>query len=493
MSKSTRDRLTILAILFLGLFLRIYHLSNESIWYDEAYSIKMATSSLHQSLEHIAQYDKHPPLYYLLLRYWINLFGDTEFSTRFLSVIFGFFSIFMIYKVGSLIFDEEVGILSSLILGLSTFHIYYSQEARMYSLMTLLTLLSIYFFVKLIRERSLIASIAYMLSSILLMYTHVYGLFIIIAENIYIVTLFLFSKESRKLNFRIWILLQAILIALFTPWISALSKQVMAIESGFYITKPSILSIIQTFYISSGSKLLLFLFIILSFFSVLTYEKIEGGIDWKDLFKSIESYQLNIRFSNVVRIYLLSVWLLTPIILPFIISKVSGPIYRDKYTIAASLAFYILVAAGIRNIDYKYIKLAIIAIIIVFSLVSVRRYYTTINKQQWREVANYIDSNAKHGDLLLFNGFFTQTPFDYYSKRTDLNKRGFPKGWKDAHVDEENIKELGPTVEGNNRVWVILCYSGDSQGLIKKTLGESYNLSYDNKYFEIEVYLFEKK
>lgn len=87
---------------------------------DEATSIKFANLNLYKIVEEKSQSDTHPPLYYI----WINLFGDTEFSASFLSVIFGFFVIFMIYKVGTLIFDKEVGMLSSLILGLSVFHIY---------------------------------------------------------------------------------------------------------------------------------------------------------------------------------------------------------------------------------------------------------------------------------------------------------------------------------------------------------------------------------
>jgi len=229
--KLNRSELTLLAILLLGLFLRVFDLSKESVWLDEGYSIKVANLNLFNIVEEISRNDSHPPLYYFVLHYWIKLFGDSEFSARFPSVIFGFFAIFMIYKVGSLIFDKEVGIFSSLIIGLSTFHIYYSQEARMYSLISLLTLLSIYFFIKLLRERSLIASIGYILSTILLMYTHVYGLFIIIADNIYIVTLFLFSRKSCKLDFKRWIFLQAVLIVLFIPCIGFLINNLLDVGS----------------------------------------------------------------------------------------------------------------------------------------------------------------------------------------------------------------------------------------------------------------------
>lgn len=529
--KLFRNELILLPILFIGLFLRICHLGNESIWLDEAVSIKLANSSflqvglasnsrLYHTLLHywislfgnsefateflsrifgfnvLFYSDNNPPLYHILLHYWISLFGNSEFATRFLSVIFGFFAIFMIYKVGSLIFDKEVGIISSLILGLSVFHIHYSQEARMYSLMTLLTLISIYFFIRLIKERSFIVLIGYILSSILLMYTHIYSLFIILGQNIYLITLFLFSKEECKLNFRVWTLVQVLLIALFTPWIIALIKRIIHVEtSGFWIPVPSIHSIIDTFITYSNSSRLFYLFILLSFFSVVTYEKSKGSIYWRDLFKSIESYQLNIRFSNTDKIYLLFLWLLTPIILPFVISRFSTPIYWNRYTIGASLAFYLLVAAGIRNINRKYVKLAIVGIITIFSLESVRGYYTTIHKEQWRDIASYMDTNAKQRDLLIFNASSYQTPFDYYSKRTDLTEKPFPEKTRD--VNEENIKQLRFIVEGYNRVWVILSYSGDNRGLIKKTLSESYNLSYHKEYVstskKIEVYLFEKK
>ena len=135
----------LLGILFIGLFLRVYDLGNESIWLDEGCSIRFANLNLSQIIS--VRDNGLPPLYYIILHWWINLFGDSEFSIRFPSVIFSFLAIFMIYKIGNQIFDKDVGMLSSLLLGLSVFHIHYSQEARTYSLCVLLTLLSMYFFI----------------------------------------------------------------------------------------------------------------------------------------------------------------------------------------------------------------------------------------------------------------------------------------------------------------------------------------------------------
>jgi uncharacterized membrane protein len=496
-----RDELALMAILFIGLFLRVYDLSGESIWFDEAFSIELANSGLFGVLEESAQ-DIHPPLYNVLLHYWIVLFGDSEFSTRFMSVIFGVFAIFMIYKVGSLIFDEEVGIFGALLLALSNFHIYYSQESRMYSLMALLTLLSMYFFLKILSNRNVIDAVAYVLCSIFLVYTHYFGLFIIIAQNIYIFTLFLLTKDDYKRNMKRWILLQLILIVLFSPWIVVFIRQVLQVQNGYrvaWIPVPSIHSIIKSFSLYSGSNLLLYLFLILAFFSIVPYKKLYSSVNCKDSFRSLESHAGEVCLSNIERSYLLLVWLLTPIVLPFIISKVSAPIYWYRNTIVASLAFYLLVAAGIRRIEHNYLKLAIIGVVIFGSLAGAWSFYSTVNKERWREVVSYIDTNAKQGDLLLFNAGYTQEPFDYYSKRTDLIKRPFPENT--TYVDEDNIKKLGSTVRGYNRVWVILAHSGDSNDLIKKKLSESYNssfhkeyvsMTYDKYHNSLQVNLFEK-
>jgi hypothetical protein len=149
------------------------------------------------------------------------------------------------------------------------------------------------------------------------------------------------------------------------------------------------------------------------------------------------------------------------------------------------------VSKGISNIPYKYLKIIVVSVVIVFSMVNIRGYYTKINKEQWRDVANYIDTDAQNGDLLLFNASSTQMPFNYYSKRTDLIKKPFPKIGR--QVDEENIKELEFTVKGHRRVWVILSHSKDKKELITKKLIEAYSSSYQKKYRGIKLYLFERK
>ena len=85
----------ILVILMAGLFLRIYGLSTESLWLDEGFSVWHSKTDIPLIIK-AASSDVQMPLYYILLHYWMGLFGDSEFSIRFLSVIFGLLAVFLV-------------------------------------------------------------------------------------------------------------------------------------------------------------------------------------------------------------------------------------------------------------------------------------------------------------------------------------------------------------------------------------------------------------
>jgi len=129
----------------------VYHLGGQSLGVDDAFSFSISKQSASPIVLTTAA-DVHPPLYYLLLYYWMMLFGTSVFGMKLLSVLFGVLAIVMVYVVGRQLFDQQVGLLGAFILAISPFNIEFSQEARMYSLMTLLALLSTYFFVRLVRH-----------------------------------------------------------------------------------------------------------------------------------------------------------------------------------------------------------------------------------------------------------------------------------------------------------------------------------------------------
>src|SRR5687767_8667960 len=135
-----------LILLFSGL-LRLISI-NQSLWLDEATSALVAQMSFSDIFIKFLPGDFHPPLYYLVLKIWAGIFGYSEISLRLPSVIFGICTVYVIYLLGKEMFNKKVGLIASLLLATSGLNIYYSQEARMYSLATLLVSLLVYFFIK---------------------------------------------------------------------------------------------------------------------------------------------------------------------------------------------------------------------------------------------------------------------------------------------------------------------------------------------------------
>ena len=120
----------ILPILIISFFLPLISL-NQSLWLDEAISANVAKNfSYTEIITEFSPTDFHPPLYYLFLKSWTTFFGFGEISLRLPSVIFSLITVFLIYKLA--------GLWPSLFVAFNPLLIYYSGEARMYSLVVCL-------------------------------------------------------------------------------------------------------------------------------------------------------------------------------------------------------------------------------------------------------------------------------------------------------------------------------------------------------------------
>ena len=518
----TKYGLALLAIVLIGLFLRVYQLGTQSMCYDESSSVWIAKMSfLSQVVQATRSFELSPPLYFIILHYWIALFGTSEVALRSLSVLFGVLAIPVIYVLGRRLFNEEVGLLAALILALSSFNIWYSQEARMYSLMVLLALVSMYFFWRFLQQTTLAVSAGYVLSTVLLLYTHYYGAFVVITQNIYIVTLMVLSKQ-RTYKLRHWVGLQAIVLALFAPWMVVLSRQSLAgagplqnLQYTAWIPQPTAYTLGLTYQIycsaaqlaaESGiavygtvvllAAVLSALFLGLSVFSLFAYQKVRGAMDWKAPLKSLESYSWEVRIQDLTPVYFLAVWLLAINLIPFVISLVSTPIYYFRYTIAASVALYLLVGKGIANINYKPTKLAVIGVVAALSVTSLPSYYFGVAAVQSREATSLIDANAKSGDVVLIYPHWENLTFNYYNNRTDVAVKQIDYRNGPVNNPEATTEALQSDVNGHDRVWF---YDATGYGtpiienFTLNFLNESYAKIYVNSYYGYSVYLYEKR
>ena len=443
-----------------GLFLRIYGLSTESLWLDEGFSVWHSKTDIPLIIK-AASSDVQMPLYYILLHYWMGLFGDSEFSIRFLSVIFGLLAVFLVYKIGDVLFNKETGIISSLIMAFTLFQIYYSQEARLYSFMLFLSLMSVYFFILTMKSSKLKHTFPYIISTALLVYTHFFGWFIVIFQNLYFIYAVFFQAEKRcKIKF--WVLSQVTILVLFAVWIPILISQISGTIGGkfvYWIPTPNILSVIFSL-VEFGSLGGIFVF-----FALLFHFRSE-------LFQT-ENYRKILRREKFCLLFL---WLFAPVLLTFLISIFLANIYTNKYIIMASPALYILLAKGVSSLKPNFKKIAIAAFI-ALSIANLYPYYTTVEKEQWKEAVGYINGNAKAGDMVLFDAWYVQYgAFNYYFNRADVLASQFLEG--------------GIVPPNFERFWVVRSHALIPD-LIEK-LSKKYKLLENRSYFGVELYLFEK-
>lgn len=154
--KKSNYYIAVLNIIAISIFLRFFLLSNQSLWFDEGWSLRLSdATNFQENLLNIVGRetgDKYQPVYYLLLFYWRSAFGDSEFAIRSLSALLGVGSVITIFLTTLRIYGKRHAYWSSLIIAMSAFSIFYSQDARPYALLIFLASLQLYFFTQTINE-----------------------------------------------------------------------------------------------------------------------------------------------------------------------------------------------------------------------------------------------------------------------------------------------------------------------------------------------------
>jgi len=120
-NRLVRNHWALFTILLVGSCCRIYQLGTESLWLDEGASLGFAYIGGPSEIVEQSKTDNNFPTYYLILYYWIALFGESDLSVRVPSALAGIVAIFVIYKLGYLLFSRNVGIIASLDFGALSF------------------------------------------------------------------------------------------------------------------------------------------------------------------------------------------------------------------------------------------------------------------------------------------------------------------------------------------------------------------------------------
>nr|HID12925.1 hypothetical protein [Anaerolineae bacterium] len=220
--RSSQFTICSLLIVHCSFFLRLFLLDAQSLWWDEAVSLHLATSTIADLLADRAAH-VHPPLYFLLLKGWVALAGTSAFSVRFSSVWFNTLLVAAVYGFGRRYLDRRTGLIAALLTAISPLYVVYSQEARVYALLPLVYLALLVLVNRLTRtsHNSQFAIRNSQFSWLLLVGVEVVGLhlhYVVILAVAYANLLLLLRLRRRRRELARWLASTALVVLFCLPW-----------------------------------------------------------------------------------------------------------------------------------------------------------------------------------------------------------------------------------------------------------------------------------
>lgn len=225
-----RKPLPIAIIVALGSALRLFPI--RSIWLDEAISVQQARLPYWQMIYQLRSFDVHPPIWASVLWLDVRLFGFGPLAVRLPSLALGIASIPLTYLVGRELFDRRAGIVAALFVAASPIAVWYSGEARMYSIYIFLSLLALLAQAKIINCARSWYWLLFIVSSAALFYTHYFSIFQIVAQHLIFIGLILTALHRKQpLARRLavpWLLSGLATVLLVLPLLPYLASQTLS-------------------------------------------------------------------------------------------------------------------------------------------------------------------------------------------------------------------------------------------------------------------------
>ena len=460
-------------VLTVAAVLRLYRLGTQSIWLDEAISWRFASFyGLDKAFMEAVLSDRNPPLFYIILRPFAH---DGEWMLRLPSALFGVGAVWLLFLILERMVDKRAALIGALLLAVSPFHVWYSQEARSYALLSFLSLLALHNILEITREDKGLPLVSLAVVNALLLYTHYYGLSTFLAQFGVALTM---PAKQRKHS------LLALVVAwlIFIPWVLGLLEIVKQQSFGkhfwawavmvkilleAYVTSPlfpTTTPIQATMALLSGLTALVLAFVGL----------FERRVDFR------------VRFS-------LALFAFGPVLTAFVHSFFGQPMSR--YLIGGTGPFLGLVAIGLGGIGRKTVKItarAFVGLWICCLLTGLYRNFfdPSCFRDDWRSVARLLKADIREGDGILLLPPYNRWPFLFYAPEMEAQivNAGRPIRF------ERILKAYEGKLSSLRRLWLIESHErlSDPEGLAESFFGRQWGrllLAVEYKGIKVRLYV----
>jgi mannosyltransferase len=371
--------LTVVGLTLLGAALRFGTLDVQSVWLDESTTMLLVHHSLGGMFSHL-HYEETPPLYFVLAWLWTRIFGGGVLGFRSLSAVFGTATIPMMYYVGRQIssraeISSRIGIWAATLTAISPAMYYYSQEARCYALLILLSAATLFFWLRVLQGRDGRSLALWAVMSALALLTHYYAIFMFIPQALLLI---------RKLGLRrmlppigLELITGLALLPLATSQNATYSE---VLESTSAISRAA--GAVKQFLVGLYGPLEVYSALLVGLIAAIAVVYL-----WRDAKTSGRALAIQIGIVGAAAVLL-------PFALPLI--HIAGSSFEGRHLISAWVPFALLVAMGVSVARNRRVgttlglALCAISLAVIVGINAIPGY----QRDNWRGVADALASRA---------------------------------------------------------------------------------------------------
>ncbi|MEM7115504.1 MAG: glycosyltransferase family 39 protein [Chloroflexota bacterium] len=451
-----RPFIPLLLILLLAYGLRIIHLDAYSFWTDEGltplrsgYPISEILSNRITIQDGVGR-DTHPPLYYLVVHFTQQGFGQSDFAYRYPSLLANVLLVGLMYQLGRRLQDKQVGTLAALLTAVNPLQIYYSTEARMYTLFVLLAAATTYVLWRALSGRNLYRSLVlYLVLAGLTIYTHYTAVFLIAAQGLFWLWL-LWQNGQKKLIIGMFV--AGILLAIpLIPY--TIPRLFTGPEANYFYVQPGVMLQDTLHAFNLGVTI---------------------GDPWgwpAGLFNITTLVLLGVAFWHMRQSWQKSTLLFTyllAIVFGLMVGSLLKPMYQGvRHSMGGSPAMLLLLAIGfvalVRQLAVNSqqwgrrtllftVYCSLFTLLLVGPLTSLNNLYNSPEyvKDDYRQMITYVEQQAGDNDVFVYNDAILLPLHEHYRTRTDLVVTAHPVYPYHAANVEVPLQELAQQYE---RIW----------------------------------------
>ncbi|MBN2485110.1 MAG: glycosyltransferase family 39 protein [Bacteroidales bacterium] len=390
----------IAGLLFLfNLFVKVLFIGSNQIDIDEPFSIYWAQAELNELLG-LFKDENNPPAFFILLHFWIKIFGTSIWSVRFLPSLFASLAVLFIFRTGTRFFNNFVAITASLLYTFSNIATYHSHDVRVYSMFIFLSSVSVYYLLRLYNQPTDKKALAWwVVVNILLAYSHFYAFLLLFFEFAFI----LCNRQFRqKLLKPLFVLLGAIFLA-YLPYAKLIILRFMSAKGGTWVEKPDFQAPYSRFVEFSNQPLTAVFFLLVIGFTLFLFVKRKTKISSPE--------------------WLIFLWFIASFLFMFLISfKV--PMFIPKYMVYILPGFYLSLSLLMSRISVWNKRTGLVVAGLAVLLMAATSNLAEGNNRQPKETADYVRGIMAENSVAILCPPWLDLNFSYYYDMEMFNDFG---------------------------------------------------------------------